>query len=32
MKAEVNAYTDRRRALGKTAFLDGPHYQEGRMK
>lgn len=27
IKKAVNAYTDRRRALGRTAFLDGPHYQ-----
>jgi len=31
MKREVDAYTDRRRKLGKTAFLDGPHYQIGRL-
>lgn len=27
MKAAVNGYVDRRRALGRTAFIDGPHYQ-----
>ena len=27
IKAAVDAYTDRRRAAGKSAFIDGPHYQ-----
>lgn len=27
IKAAVNAYVDRRRALGRTAFIDGPHFQ-----
>ncbi len=27
MKAAVNAYTDSRRKMGRTAFLDGPHYE-----
>jgi len=31
VKRAVNAYTDRRRAKGRTAFLDGPHWQIGRL-
>lgn len=27
MKKEVDAYTARRRAMGKSAFLDGPHFE-----
>jgi len=27
MEAEVRAYADRRRAIKKAAFLDGPHYE-----
>jgi peptidoglycan LD-endopeptidase CwlK len=27
MEAAVNSYVARRRALGKTAFIDGPHWQ-----
>lgn len=27
IKAAVNSYVDRRRALGRSAFIDGPHYQ-----
>ncbi len=27
LENEVNAYVDRRRAIGKTAFLDYPHYE-----
>jgi peptidoglycan LD-endopeptidase CwlK len=27
MKKAVNAYVDRRRALGRSAFLDGPHFE-----
>lgn len=29
MEAAVNAYVARRRRLGKTAFIDGPHWQLG---
>lgn len=29
MEASVNAYVARRRSLGKTAFIDGPHWQLG---
>ncbi len=31
MKAAVNGYVDRRRAIGRSAFIDGPHFQIGRM-
>lgn len=31
MKKAVNAYVDRRRAAGRSAFIDGPHFQIGRM-
>jgi peptidoglycan L-alanyl-D-glutamate endopeptidase CwlK len=27
IKAAVNAYVDRRRAMGRSAFIDGPHFQ-----
>ena len=27
MEQAVNSYTARRRAMGKTAFIDGPHWQ-----
>lgn len=27
IKKAVNAYVDRRRALGRSAFIDGPHFQ-----
>lgn len=29
MEKAVNSYVARRRALGKTAFIDGPHWQLG---
>lgn len=29
IKAAVNAYVDRRRKLGRTAFIDGPHFEIG---
>jgi peptidoglycan L-alanyl-D-glutamate endopeptidase CwlK len=29
MKAAVNLYVDQRRRMGRTAFLDGPHYELG---
>jgi peptidoglycan L-alanyl-D-glutamate endopeptidase CwlK len=29
MERAVNSYVARRRALGKTAFIDGPHWQLG---
>lgn len=29
IEAALNAYVGRRRALGKTAFIDGPHFQMG---
>lgn len=27
IKAAVNAYVDRRRAMGRSAFIDGPHFE-----
>lgn len=30
MEQAVNAYVARRRGMGKTAFIDGPHWQLGR--
>ncbi len=29
MRQAVNAYVDRRRAAGRSAFIDGPHFQLG---
>lgn len=29
MKAAVNLYVDQRRRAGRTAFIDGPHYELG---
>lgn len=31
MKQAVNNYVDRRRAAGRSAFIDGPHFQVGRQ-
>jgi peptidoglycan LD-endopeptidase CwlK len=30
IKASVNAYVDRRRAMGRSAFIDGPHFEIAR--